>query len=169
MARKKEVDDLEDELEEKEEEDGEEEGEDTEGEEAEEDEDAGENEPEDEDEDEDKQKKVAKGKVNGKAKTKGRLIGIVLRDGIPKRVQIVKVMGRNVKATKVGEKDESKALRIPISDVFEYDEAVYDKMMIRAEKIIRLKEANVSDATNRLKSIAAPRSMVRRGDPMRDW
>jgi len=176
---KKRVDDLEDELENEEEAEEEEEGTEEETEEDADEETDGEEEAEDGEEDEDEKpakRKAGRPKGSGAGKDtrqdtikKGKLIGVVLRGGIPKRVQIIKVMGRNVKATKVGEKDVTKSLRIPISDVFEYEEAIYEKMQLRAEKIQRLIDANISDATNRLRPIAAPRTSVRTGDPMQDW
>lgn len=171
------VDDLEDELEgeeEEETEDGEEETEEEEESEDEEESDEEEEEEADEDEPAAKPEKRGRGRPKGTAKSsnlkKGKLLGIVLVNGLPKRVQIIKVMGRNVRATKVGEKNpEDNNLRIPISDVFEYEEAIFEKMQDRAEKIKRLIDANISDATNRLRPISAPRKMARKGNPLEDW
>lgn len=154
--------DLENEEEEDEEEESEEEDEDEEEEKSEE---------ENEGEEEDKPKK--KGKAGRPAGSKGKKSEsvegkqgiILLRTGVPKRVDIIKVMGKNVKVRKPGDKT-APVIRVPITEVRLNDDEAFEKMEGIAEKITQLIDKNVG-TYSKLMTVAARKSQQKR-NPIED-
>lgn len=120
-------------------EESDEEEDDSEGEE-EEDEDA---EEESEDVEEDGPKKSRgrpKGSKNKPEPEGKKSVGIVLlKSGVPKKVSILKVMGKNVKVTKPG-KHDFPPVRVPITDVRLYSKEAYEALEELSTKIQALRD-----------------------------
>lgn len=123
----------------------------------------------DDDETEEEEKPRRRGRPKGaKSKnTKERSTGIILRQGLPKKVKIVRVMGKNVKVGKYGSSDDSVTVRIPVSDVYIYDDDVYNKMVANGEKITALRDKNFALLKNLQPVISAKK--VGKVDPLSDW
>lgn len=129
-----EIEDTEDEEETEEEEDETEDADDEEDADEEEEEgDDEETEEESEDEEEEAEPTVKKrgrppGIKNSPEPTGKKQLGIVLlKNGIAKKVEIIKVMGKNVKVRKPGDKNFP-AVRVPITDCRLYEKAAFEKM-----------------------------------------
>lgn len=155
--------DLENEEEEDEEEESEEEDEDDEEEKSE----------EESEEDEGEKVSKKKGKAGRPAGSKGKKSEsvegkqgiILLRTGVPKRVDILKVMGKNVKVRKPGDK-AAPVIRIPITEVRLNDDEAFEKMEGIAEKITQLIDKNMG-TYSKLMTVAARKSQQKR-NPIED-
>jgi len=164
-----EAEDEEETEEEDEEEDTEEEAEESE----EEDEEEADEESEDEEEGEKPKKeagkrgrpKGGKNKIDRKG-PEGSLGIVLLRTGVPKQVEILKVMGKNVKVRKPGVKD-APAFRIPITDVRLHDEETFEKLQEVAEKITTLIDKN-RGLFSKLSNLAARRGTLGKKNPLEE-
>lgn len=148
--------DLENEEEEDEEEESEEEDEDEE--------------EESEEEDGEEKPKKGRGRPAGTKnkpvdKAEGKQGIILLRTGVPKRVDILKVMGKNVKVRKPGDK-AAPVIRIPITEVRLNDDEAFEKMEGIAEKITQLIDKNMG-TYSKLMTVAARKSQQKR-NPIED-
>lgn len=167
-----------------EEEEGDEDEDDAEEEDDSEDEDVEEEEEESEEDDEEEEapvksskKKRGRGRPPGTKNKKGQLanktgkLGIILRNGIPKRVQIVKVMGKNVKICKPGSKPnadgEIPGVRYPITEVYMFDDEVFEKMGANAERMSTFSDKNYA-LLKTLQPVVSNKVVGKR-DPLEDF
>lgn len=99
-------------------------------------------------------------------------LGIILRNGIPKRVQIVKVMGKNVKVCKPGTKPDTDGsmpgVRIPITEVYMFEDSVFEKMSANAEKMTAISDKNYA-LLKTLQPVVSGSKAAGKRDPLEDF
>lgn len=166
-----------------EEEDDDEEEDEEDDEEAEDDSEDDEDEEDENDEEEEEEKPVKKAKrgrgrpagvpnKKGKLANKSGKLGLILRNGIPKKVQIVKVMGKNVKICKPGTKPNAEGdipgVRYPITEVYMFDSDVFDKMTANAEKMTAISDKNYA-LLKTLQPVVSNKPAAGKRDPLEDF
>lgn len=94
--------------------------------------------------------------------------GIVLtKRGVPKRIIVTHVMGKNVRAVSASNPDMD-PVRLQINNVRHFDEDIYNTLVSRGEKIVGAIDQNFG-LFNQLKPLNAPKRIgVKSSDPADD-
>lgn len=91
---------------------------------------------------------------------------VLLKNGIAKKVDVVKVMGKNVKVRKPGDKTFP-AVRVAIEMARVYEKAAFDKMEENNTKINAWRDKNAA-LFQKLGSLAGRKGAVKRENPLEE-